>query len=248
MIGIERRELNYPTGVEIAQAIKDYAVVDMRFADYLIRGSSVSVGLERVTNSGLLSDIETGRMIEKLEGCSREFDIVILIGEGLILPSKNGKCAIGVRNAFKYFPVNSNFKQGIEFSCEMRETNFNYNRFAEFLTSVSLRWIDKIEWTLSPRHTAERIISLHNYFSKTKHELHMVKPRLLSNLTREKKVAEMMLSEIPGVGLDRAHSLVAHFGNVHSVVNATVKELCRVEGIGRVTASRIYDECRQRHA
>ena len=48
-----------------------------------------------------------------------------------------------------------------------------------------------------------------------------------------------LLQELPGIGPERAARLLARFGSIINVVNASQEELCGVPGIGAVTASAI---------
>lgn len=55
------------------------------------------------------------------------------------------------------------------------------------------------------------------------------------------KQQEYILSSISGVGPHAAQILLQEFGTLHAVFNATEEELCRVKGIGKVTAKRIRE-------
>lgn len=52
---------------------------------------------------------------------------------------------------------------------------------------------------------------------------------------------EYILSSISGVGPHAAQILLQEFGSLNSIFNATEDELCRVKGIGKVTAKRIRE-------
>ncbi len=250
MIIAETRELNYEKGNRIFILVEQTGVPimasDMQFGDYVIRGNEVTVGVERVSSVGLLQDIESGRMVEKLEGCSKIYNAVILLVEGLILPSKDGKCLLPHRADYSYYkqhwgPVVSAGKLVMEF----REYNFHYGRMAEFLTSVSMRWIDKIEWTTGFKDTAERLVALHGWMNKPDHYLQTIKPRMFSMLSRNKVVGEYMLSSIPKVGMATARQILNHFGTIEAVCAASPKDLHEVSGVGPIIANRIYEEFRR---
>ena len=57
---------------------------------------------------------------------------------------------------------------------------------------------------------------------------------------QKKTLTAMTLTEIEGVGTVRAKSILRHFRTLTAVRNATVEELCRVEGINESTANNIY--------
>ena len=48
------------------------------------------------------------------------------------------------------------------------------------------------------------------------------------------------LDNIPGIGVKRRKSLLAHFGTIEKIKNASVEELCQVEGISRSVAEKVY--------
>lgn len=67
-------------------------------------------------------------------------------------------------------------------------------------------------------------------------------------MLRKSKVEDSvaMLTAIPGIGIEKAQRLINRFGSVYGVVNASISDLMRVEGIGEKQAKRIYDFVRGR--
>ena len=49
----------------------------------------------------------------------------------------------------------------------------------------------------------------------------------------------LVLSQIPGIGFNRLRTLVSHFGDTKSVMSATPREICGVEGFNRKLASMV---------
>jgi len=49
-----------------------------------------------------------------------------------------------------------------------------------------------------------------------------------------------VLAGLPGIGLSRAKSLIAHFGSLQAVFSADVTTLSSIEGIGTILARQIY--------
>lgn len=82
MILIEEHELQNEDGRRVWQALDQPEAIPMGAGDYLIKGHQITALVERVTANGLLADIETGRMVEKLQGCASEADLVFLVIEG----------------------------------------------------------------------------------------------------------------------------------------------------------------------
>jgi Fanconi anemia group M protein len=54
---------------------------------------------------------------------------------------------------------------------------------------------------------------------------------------------EYIISAFPDIGLKNARLLLAHFGSVQSITNATLSELLAIKGIGEKTAQKILDLC-----
>src|SRR5690606_41255425 len=57
-----------------------------------------------------------------------------------------------------------------------------------------------------------------------------------------------VLEDIPGVGPARRPALLAHFGSLRAIAEASVEELARREGTGEETARRIHAHLRGRLA
>jgi excinuclease ABC subunit C len=58
---------------------------------------------------------------------------------------------------------------------------------------------------------------------------------------RGTRVKATLLTEVPGVGKQRARALLQHFGSVQRMLQAGQEAIARVKGIGPVTARRIVD-------
>ena len=55
---------------------------------------------------------------------------------------------------------------------------------------------------------------------------------------------EHIISAFPEIGMKNARLLLSHFGSVQAIVNAELRELTAIKGIGQKTAQKIYDLCR----
>ena len=60
-----------------------------------------------------------------------------------------------------------------------------------------------------------------------------------------KEEQEYIVSSFPEIGLRNARLLLAHFGSIQGIVNASLEELVAVRGIGEKTAGKVYRLCRR---
>lgn len=242
MIIQESREVNNADGRLIQKKLGQPPLAFFEYGDYLLRGNGVTCLIERVKNSGLLADIESGRMVSKLEGCSEDADIVILLIEGLILPARDGSTLLQKEgHTFNYYDLKgSHFPEGADLEMSFRRTGFHFHSVAEFLTSVCLRWVHKFEFTISPSETAERLKELDEYFSKDfgQHLLHLQRSRPF-DMKRGNNLHEYILTGFPGIGPERARAIVECFGTLPLRWTVDEKQLSRVEGIGKTTARKL---------
>ena len=104
------------------------------------------------------------------------------------------------------------------------------------LTSIALDYQVPVIHTKNYRDTAAHINVIVNRLEKSK--------RVLSLLTKRKPLTlkeqqEYIIESLPGVGPTIAKSLLAKFGSVKSIMNASLEELEEVDKIGKIKASEI---------
>jgi Fanconi anemia group M protein len=58
---------------------------------------------------------------------------------------------------------------------------------------------------------------------------------------------EYIISAFPEIGMKNARLLLAHFGSIQAIVNASFEELVAVRGIGEKTAQRIVELSRAKY-
>jgi Fanconi anemia group M protein len=62
-----------------------------------------------------------------------------------------------------------------------------------------------------------------------------------------KEEQEYIISAFPEIGLKNARLLLAQFGSIQGIVNATLEELVAVRGVGEKTAQKIFELCRRKY-
>ena len=62
-----------------------------------------------------------------------------------------------------------------------------------------------------------------------------------------KEEQEYIVSAFPEIGLKNARLLLAHFGTIQGIANATLEELVAVKGIGEKTGTKIFTLCRRKY-
>ena len=70
-----------------------------------------------------------------------------------------------------------------------------------------------------------------------KHRLYIPRPRG----AKPSDYRNALIEALPKVGLKTRRKLVERFGSVANLSQASVDELASIEGIGKVTAQRIFD-------
>ena len=63
---------------------------------------------------------------------------------------------------------------------------------------------------------------------------------------RKKSLTTSVLDEIPDIGKVRKKALLNYFGSARNVEDATIEDLCRVEGISKTLAEQIYNFSREK--
>lgn len=217
MIAFDSRELDQDTGSIRVNHIFPYPLqTRLEFGDYQVIGlDDISIGIEVKQISECVNSILSGRLADQLRGCREQFDESILITEGYISTTREQYVRDVSGRALIPFAVWHN--------CILSQQ----------------RCGTMVLQTYNPRHTAQTIIDLDKYYSKDEHSSANRIKRLddSPNITKR----EQSLTAIPGIGPDRAKSLLRHFGTIHDIVHAPTIEIANIEGIGGVTALKIWD-------
>jgi DNA excision repair protein ERCC-4 len=88
------------------------------------------------------------------------------------------------------------------------------------------------------KETAQLLIYTSQQFARLREDV----PRYRMYKAKRRRTQQVhLLATLPGVGPDRAHRLIDHFGTVQACINATLLDLQKVSGIGPKTAAAIID-------
>lgn len=248
MIYPDRRELDNDDAKQVVRNIGTTVMTELEHGDYLITGSNIRAGIERVTNAGLIADILSGRLVEKLEGMSHDFDIVFLIREGLILPSKDGHCLVQRKEgiSFSYYYGHNREPQGAGLKANFSIRKVQYSYIDTFLTSVCLRWVHRVIDTLGPLDTARRIKEIDSYLNKPDHTLQLTRSKPFMGLSKKSEPAVDALSCFEGIGHEKASVLLSS-STLLDVCKKSQQELLEIKGVGPKLAKTVYDEVRRKY-
>lgn len=200
----------------------------MQFSDYrmdIVRddGSEWTVLVERKTpsdfihsTSATIKDPAT-KMARQLNGCLEELGgngTLVLLIDGLFYPMKGGKMRAGKVVLHHYMAA-----------------------FAAKLRTIHNHGI-RVEYSPADWYLPEYLLGLYAYEKRAEHNTLSLAPRAIKVPSKE-DAKWVVLMGIPGVGPSMAQKLLAHFGTVSGVANASVDALKKVKGVGAVTAERI---------
>ena len=109
------------------------------------------------------------------------------------------------------------------------------NAIRGMLASIVLDFGVPVLYTKNPRDTAGLLAVMARREQERDRDfsLHQGKPHSIQDKQ------EFIVSSFPDVGLQKAKKLLAHFGSLKKVINASKEELVAIEGIGEKTADKL---------
>ena len=108
-------------------------------------------------------------------------------------------------------------------------------QFVGALSSITLHTDIKPIWVDSHTTAAHIIAALYTHVEKK-----LIIHKQLPKKVRTDDVRVDLLIQIKGISIEKAKTLLDKFGSIAEIVVASEKEICEVEGIGKVTASNIH--------
>ena len=207
----------------LTQSLDDVERMRLSYGDYAFFGARVEgrvlyVGIETCTVSDLIGKIQTGRFQAQLTGCINNYDVVILLIEGQIQPTADGRVAVYTHS---------------------RPTGLPYETVRGALFAAKAHGIIVEEVKANKTAVADKLLKIHNYYSRDNHTLFQgVKRQPVTfrpGVHMDRAVAALM-QMAQGIGKDRAEAALEHFGSLEAVMNADTKQLQEVPGWGKTLA------------
>lgn len=114
--------------------------------------------------------------------------------------------------------------------------NFHPNAIRGMLLSIALDLQIPIIQTRSLSDTAALLETLTKRLEKPRKPISLLSKRKPFTL---KEQQEYLIESLPGIGPLTAHSLLQHFKSISSIINASEKDLQKVDGVGKIRAKEI---------
>ena len=260
MISVDYRIGSKELAAPLHQLGAQVAVKLLPFGDVCFRGGSGGlrfIGIERKTVGDLLACICDNRFSgHQLPGLLDRYDIVYLLVEGPWRPDKRtGLLQSGHVWEFNT-PGRSSLKTGIAWHEHRRPARMMYAGFDGFQCSVEQLARIHVVRTLDLMETVWWIWSRYCWYQKGKHT--SLQPMLKRLHERPRDVEKddaprplrygkatwhcKAIAQYPGLNWVKAHALEAAFPTHEALMQASVKDLLTVEGIGPTLAAGLYKE------
>ena len=126
------------------------------------------------------------------------------------------------------------------------QRNINPNAIRGALCAISIGMGVSVFYTKTPEETADLLYVMAKREDSTT-EGGLKSPHFHKTYRSKREQLEYIISAFPGTGLKNARLLLEHFGTIEKIVAASEEELRAVNGIGEVSAKRIYETARERY-
>ena len=205
--------------------------------------ASILITVERKKIGDLCQCILNGRYLHQLQiAKANGADVFALIVEGVVRPSpEDGLLEVPV------WGVNPKTMK----RCQMWEPvkpTITYSRFDQYLTELDYLAGVIVKRSRDVHETAaiikalwdnfqtspDKHNSLRQVFSPPNTKVELVRPSLLRRVVKE----------LDGLGWERSKAVAEHFGNIRSMATAEVDEWCKIEGVGKKTATKVVQAIR----
>ncbi len=115
------------------------------------------------------------------------------------------------------------------------------SKFSKASLGGAMAWIHANGVSLIPSTSPEATAEIIYFMAKNAQVDMKAVPLRVKKPELTDKSAKYILEGLPAVAAIGSGNLLAHFGSIRAVMNATPEELAKVPRIGKATAQRIYD-------
>ena len=182
----------------------------LEIGDYVVQ-SEPSLCIEAKTTADFLQSVKNKRIFNQIDNMDREYDNNILLIYG------------NLNDATEYMT------KSVKYKIQLKK------QFIGALSSIALHTDIKPIWVDNYKSAAHVIAALYTHAEKK-----LIIHKQLPKKVRTDDVRIDVLTQIKGISIGKAQTLLDKFGNIAELVVASEKEICEVEGIGKVTASNIH--------
>jgi ERCC4-type nuclease len=211
------------------------------FGDFAFQGNGPGempylIGIERKRISDLVQSMDSGRLSgHQLVGLTNSYNVIYLLVEGIwkpredgviMLPSKGGWRAMEYgKRRYTYHEV-TNFLNSLTVLCGL-------NIFQTQGAFMSGLWLKHLyAWWRKPYSDHKSHLQFHQSIERQYAQLFV--PPFIQRVAKELK----------GIGWDKSKALALKFKSVEELLNADVKTLMEIEGIGKKLAKQVYNQLR----
>ena len=218
-------------------------VVDAAFSGVGTDNIPITIAVERKKLGDLAQCVYDGRYLFQAQSAkSAGYDVLCLIVEGVARSS--------VGDGLLEIPVwKINPKTGKYAQCWTPILpTITYSRFDQYLTELDYLVGIIVKRTVDVKETAAVILALQDNFQRTPEQHSSLNkiftaPMVKIPLVRPGLVRRMA-KELDGIGWGKSEAVAGYFKTVENMVNATTKEWCEVDGIGKTIARKVVASMR----
>jgi ERCC4-type nuclease len=205
-------------------------------------GKTVSIGMEFKTLSDLLACIQDKRLVShQIPGLVKSYDIRWLVIEGSIRPRRDG--TLEELHSFRS-------RRGKEIGIWQRVyASITYRQAVKYVLTLAHKANFHVKWTSCRAESLAFIACEFSWWQTPwdKHHAHLAlpawednHPRVDAVLFRRPSVLRRVASCLPGIGWTRSSAVARRFKSMEAMVRATRKDWQSVEGLGKVTADKVW--------
>jgi Fanconi anemia group M protein len=127
----------------------------------------------------------------------------------------------------------------------LTKRNINHNAIFGSIVSIIVDFGIPIITTKNPMETADLLFVTANREQRQEKKSVTIRGRKTSMSLREQQ--QFMIEGLPNISATLAKRLLAHFGSIKDIVNASKPELCSISGIGETIAANIIELLNAHH-